>query len=449
MLKYQQIIADLIQEMERGFLTEGSKLPSIRELKNRYICSTETVLKALNELKYQHRIFSVPKSGFYVLSASNHRAAEKTTMIDFATATPSESMFPYTDFQHCLNQAIEIQQSGLFSYGMTVNGLPSLIHEVKKMLVQYQVFSKDEKIVITTGTQQALYILTQILFPNEGDTILIEQPTYHLFNRLVETTGVKCIGIKRDANGIDLNQLETIFAANHIKFFYTIPRFHNPLGTSYSKKEKLAILALAKKYNVYIVEDDYLADFEQDQKADPLFAYDLYDQVIYLKSFSKIIFPGLRIGVIVLPDNILSNFLALKRVIDYDTSLITQGALELYLKSGMFTSHSTLLAKRYAKKAMLLHQEFKRQLKDCSISIDYKRPISLDTKLHFTLPQNINLTELIQRLKAENVFMRSINENYLSNFYKENIIKIDVRYTNKSLIPTGIQTIFQILDQMV
>ncbi|MEH7355779.1 PLP-dependent aminotransferase family protein [Neobacillus drentensis] len=332
---------------------------------------------------------------------------------------------------------------------MTVNGLPSLIHEVKKMLVQYQVFSKDEKIVITTGTQQALYILTQILFPNEGDTILIEQPTYHLFNRLVETTGVKCIGIKRDANGIDLNQLETIFATNHIKFFYTIPRFHNPLGTSFSKKEKLAILALAKKYNVYIVEDDYLADFERDQKVDPLFAYDLYDQVIYLKSFSKIIFPGLRIGVIVLPDNILSNFLALKRVIDYDTSLITQGALELYLKSGMFTSHSTLLAKRYAKKAMLLHQEFERQIKECSISIDYKRPISLDTKLHFTLPQNINLIELIQRLNAENVLLKSINENYLSNFNKENIIKIDVRNTNKSLIPTGIQTIFQILGQMV
>lgn len=100
--------------------------------------------------------------------------------------------------------------------------------------------------------------------------------------------------------------------------------------------------------------------------------------------------------------------MALKRVIDYDTSLITQGALEIYLKGGMFHTHSKRLAKKYAKKSILLHQEIKRQLQDCEVSIDYKRSISLDTKLHLALPKNMNATELIQRLHAEHVLLMKI-----------------------------------------
>lgn len=100
------------------------------------------------------------------------------------------------------------------------------------------------------------------------------------------------------------------------------------------------------------------------------------------------------------------------------------------------------------KKTILLNQEIKRQLQDCEVSIDYKRPISLDTKLHLALPQNINATELIQRLHAEHVLLRPIDENYLSNFYKENIIKIDARNINASIISTGIQTIVQTISRM-
>ncbi len=75
-------------------------------------------------------------------------------------------------------------------------------------------------------------------------------------------------------------ELERLLKKENIKFFYTMPRFHNPLGTSYSQKEKLEIIRLAKKYDVFIVEDDYLADFEQDSKADPIYSYDDFTHVI-------------------------------------------------------------------------------------------------------------------------------------------------------------------------
>ncbi|WP_251862387.1 aminotransferase class I/II-fold pyridoxal phosphate-dependent enzyme [Clostridium sp. Marseille-Q2269] len=110
-----------------------------------------------------------------------------------------------------------------------------------------------------------------------------------------------------------------------------MPRFHNPLGTCYSQIQKRTIVKLAQKYDVFIVEDDYLADLEQDSKADPLYSYGDFSHVIYLKSYSKIIFPGLRIGVAVIPEVLIENFGKYKRLIDVDSSMLSQGALEIYI----------------------------------------------------------------------------------------------------------------------
>ncbi|MFA9464735.1 MAG: aminotransferase class I/II-fold pyridoxal phosphate-dependent enzyme [Velocimicrobium sp.] len=117
------------------------------------------------------------------------------------------------------------------------------------------------------------------------------------------------------------------------------PGYHNPLGTSYSQKEKKEILELAQKYNVFIVEDDYLADFEQNSKADPIYSYDDFTHVIYLKSYSKVIFPGLRIGIAVIPDKLIETFSQYKRILDIDSSMLSQAALEIYIKNGMFERH--------------------------------------------------------------------------------------------------------------
>lgn len=103
-----------------------------------------------------------------------------------------------------------------------------------------------------------------------------------------------------------------------------MPRLHNPLGTSYSKQEKDMIRKLAYQYNVYIVEDDYLADFEQNSKIDPIHTDDIQQHVIYLKSFSKIMFPGLRIGLAVLPDIFIQTFQQYKNTTDIDSSMISR-----------------------------------------------------------------------------------------------------------------------------
>ncbi len=118
-----------------------------------------------------------------------------------------------------------------------------------------------------------------------------------------------------------------------------MPRFHNPLGSSLTEWQKRELVRLAEAYDVYLVEDDFLGDLEDNQKADPLYAYDLSFRVIYLKSFSKMIFPGLRVGAAVLPDSLAPVFHTYKKLSDIDCSMISQAALEVYIKSGMFKRH--------------------------------------------------------------------------------------------------------------
>lgn len=150
-----------------------------------------------------------------------------------------------------------------------------------------------------------------------------------------------------------------------------MPRFHNPLGTSYSQREKEAIVKLAEKYDVFIVEDDYLADLEEDPKADPLYAYGDFSHVIYLKSYSKIIFPGLRIGVAVIPNTILESFGKYKRLIDVDSSMLSQGALEIYIKSGMFQRHKQKIRTSYSLRSKCLDSILQKQYKIYSDVFQY------------------------------------------------------------------------------
>ncbi|PEC44509.1 GntR family transcriptional regulator [Priestia megaterium] len=440
MLKYETIYQSLLQKIQSGDFPAGAKLPSIRGLSQQYICNKSTILAALKRLEEQHIIYSIPKSGYYVVEHQVFEVPTFTEGIDFATSSPTWHAFPYKDFQQCINKAIDTYQEELFRYG-TPKGLSLLITEAKKLLESYQVFAKSEQIFITSGVQQALALLSMMPFPNNGSTILVEQPSYHLYMDMLKTYGIRTIGIPRTAQGIDLKQLEKIFNEEEIKFFYTMPRFHNPLGTSYSKKDKEAILQLAYKYNVYIIEDDYLADFEYNTKNDPLFAKDIKEQVIYLKSFSKIMFPGLRIGLAVLPTTILNTFQKFRTTIDIDSSMISQAALYLYIKSGMFKHNKLKVSSIYHKRAEVLHQSLQNHL------ANYESSSEIVMHGHILLPRQVNMKLFIRYLYEQRVYLDSVESNYLANFHKERVLKLNVSNVENHRVEEGVKKIASALKK--
>ena len=446
MYKFEQVIQNLERNLEKHTLNDGDKLPSIRELAIQYGVNKSTIIRALHDLEERHLIYSVAKSGYYVVRGRNQADFKKQEIIDFVSAAPDPGVFPYLDFQHCINKAIDTYKNDLFIYG-TSQGLPSLLALMQRHLANYQVFTQLSNIFIVSGVQQALSILCTMPFSNQKRMILIEQPCYHLLVEHLQTHQLPVMGIRRTEQGIDMDELERIFRTKSIKFFYTIPRFHNPLGSSYRTEEKKRIAALARKYDVYIVEDDYLADLEHNPKSDPLYAYDQSGHVIYLKSYSKIIFPGLRIGVAVIPDALIQTFNRYKRTQDIDSSMLSQGALEIYLKSGMFEHHREKIRISYARRSQLMQAV----LRDISLQQHEHFAIPsasshLTVHTHLELHGRLPVQRLILDAQKKSIHLESIDKHYLASFPASNLLKINVTNVPEDRIELGLRQLIEIVS---
>lgn len=442
---YAKVMNEIERQMEDGVFRGGQKLPSIRQLSERYSCSKSTIIRAYSELEKRHLVYSIPQSGYYVvLKGIEPKQTSGHSVIDFSSAAPDPDLFPYLDFQHCLNKAIDMYRSHLFTYG-TPQGLPSLLNVLSKHLANHQVFTSPEQIMITSGVQQALAILSTMPFPSGKQTVLLEQPSYHLMIQLLECYNIPVKGIARSENGIDLNELEYLFRTGEIKMFYTIPRFHNPLGTSYSVKTKKAIGELAKRYDVYIVEDDYLSDMETDTKYDPIYAYDS-SHVIYLKSYSKILFPGLRVGVAVLPPALLETFSMHKRLSDIDSSMLSQAALEIYIQSGMFERRKQKIKATYHNRMLKLNHAL--DTFNDTEDIHHAR-ISSGVHTHLVLPETLHVPTLLKRLSTQRIILKEIEPSYLPSFEKQrSLLKLSITKVVEEQIEQGIATLFAEINKM-
>ena len=393
--KYEQVVHYLKEEIESGKLQTGSRLPSIRKLSQDFHCSKDTVQRALLELRYEKYIYSKPQSGYYVLE-------QQASHEDLVISVNDEHAAAYDDFRLCVNESLIGRENYLYNYYEHQEGLEELRKSVQKLLFEQAIYSKPDQLVLTSGTQQALFILSQIDFPSRTQEILVEQPTYHRMNQLLLAQGLPYQTIERRIDGIDLNELEQHFKTGKIKFFYTIPRFHYPLGHSYTDQEKRAILDLAAKYQIYIVEDDYLGDL--DPKMGQTFHYlDQDDLVIYIKSFSTSLFPALRITALILPNVIKEAFVSYKNILDYDNNLIMQKALSLYIDSQLFKKN------RLAR--LVLQEKKQAQIQKLLKS----NPINLPTyPLHDGLLLDLRQYPKIASLKHSSLGLDFFETSYLS-----------------------------------
>ncbi|WP_127529930.1 aminotransferase-like domain-containing protein [Paenibacillus kobensis] len=439
MKKYFSILSDMERKIQGGMYLPGERLPSVRSAAASYECSISTITRAYMELEKRHAIYSVPQSGFFVVEKpGDWRDNRETRLINFASVVPDLDVFPYLDFQHCLNKAIDIYKYDLFTYG-DPHGLESFRHTLVSHLAGDQVFAKAHQVIITSGAQQALQILAKMPFPNGKTAILVEQPSYDLYLRFLETERIPVYGIARTAAGIDLSELERWFRSGDIKFFYTMSRYHNPLGTTYSAAERKAIARLAGMYDVYVLEDDYMADLGTEQPFDPIYAYDTGSHVIYVKSFSKIIFPGLRVGAVVLPERLLTAFHAYK--IYPDTSLLSQAALEVYLKNGMYERHKHKISSLYALRMRALNESVERYNEAGSVEVPR---IGSGIHTQFKIKPTVNMEQLIKRLAERDIKVVSGNAFYISGYLeREKFLRISISQTQPVQIDEGVKAIIE------
>ncbi|GAA0180122.1 PLP-dependent aminotransferase family protein [Clostridium sediminicola] len=442
---YEQIVEDIENGIHTEVYKPGKKLPSVRELSQKYNCSKSTIIKAYETLKNNHLIYSVPQSGYYIVEKLIKNTTEESSSINFSTGNPRIGNINTPDLKHCLDRAVDIYMNNSLS-SSNISGVESLRKILPKYLSDFQIFTSSNNIFVNLGIQQALSILTKMPFPNGKDVILIEQPTYRFFINFLKHQGSKVIGIERNEQGIDLKKLEELFKNENIKFFYTIPRNHNPLGTSYNKRQRKAIAALAIKYDVYIVEDDYFSDISLDSKYDPIYAYSDYQHVIYLKSFSKIL-PWMRIGLIVMPSHLLNIFekciIASYYYSYFSASLVSQATLEIYIRSKILKKQVASITKELEEKQKCLRNNLRKLSKYNIKCIGGKSGYYS----YLELPEYINENRLITNLEKQNVLVTNGENFYFDNTYYKKGIRISIASSSVEQINTGFKIISSLIEK--
>lgn len=433
-MKYTEIVHYAKQKIESKHWRSGERIPSIRESAEKFHCSKATVIRAYHELETTHQIYSVPQSGYFVVTDKQQPTAANR-WIDFASMMPEAAIIPYQEMRHCINQALDHYQEESFMYNSR-QGLPDLRAALAKVWQNQQVFISPQNLLITAGAQQTLDILVRMPFPNGKSNILVEQPSYAGIINSVNLSGATALGIPRTVQGIDFEQLENLFKNGNIKFFYTMPRFHNPLGASYTRKEKMDLLALARQYDVYLVEDDYLAEFDFDSKADPLAALDSANHVIYIKSYTKACLPGLRIGAVLLPAALKTTFMQYKKCVDPYISTVLQGALALFITNGMYDRHVKKLKKFYQPRISLLQHTCQKFFAKADWETTPHCPF-----LFLKLPEGYNLSLLIAALERKNILVQGGGLWYLPHVSQQNGLRLCIYQTNEQQIEQGIADI--------
>lgn len=368
---YRQIRNYLRQGILSGSLAPDTRLPASRQLARDLGVNRITVENAYAELETEGLILSKLGSGTYVLTPDpliflpkkdsdapwplwqqNLLMHEKTTrsklskpnatrhlnLISFASGIGDANMFPAEEFRKVIQAVMRRDGFGALDYGER-NGYGPLRESITHILASQGLQTRPEDILITAGSQQALSLVSQLLL-NPGDVILVESPTYAGALDLFRALGFKVVGIPVDDQGMQVHGLETLLQQHHPRLIYTIPNFHNPTGTCLNSARRRQLLVLADRYNIPILEDDFVGDLRYEGRTQPaLKALDPGGRVIYVSTFSKMLMPGLRVGFLVAEGPVYDRLVDFKRVNELATSNLIQHALEAYVTVGRYQAH--------------------------------------------------------------------------------------------------------------
>ncbi|WP_422485959.1 PLP-dependent aminotransferase family protein [Gudongella sp. DL1XJH-153] len=404
-IQLYEAIRDVIEDDN----IQSEKLPSIRSLSKQLGVNNVTVVNAYKLLEQENYIYTVKGSGTFIKRPSfsqDSYLVEEGDMelmlsgiypllknsIDFASVSPTAELFPIEEFKKSLIEVLDRDGGQAFLYP-EITGFGPLRESISEFLLEhYSISATKDQILITSGGQQGLDIISKTLI-QPGDVILVENPTYPGAFAAFQSRGAKIIGIPMDEDGIDLDGLKSYVKRYRPKFIYLMPNFHSPTTICYSETRKKDVLRLAREYGFYIIEDDFLTDlsFSDDNKL-PLKTMDKFDQVIFIKSFSKIFMPGVRIGFMTLPKALMKDIIKAKHTTDISSSGYLQRAFDLYLRKGFWRDHIENITAFYRDRYQLMISGLAK-LKHFGIS--YLEPVG-GLSIWVSLPKEFDAIELYE-----------------------------------------------------
>lgn len=352
---YEQLYVALRDAILSGALPHGERLPSVRKLIGTLGINNATVTHAFRRLTEDHLAEAIPGSGYYVTYQRPTAAAfEKPVLTartrNLAGTTPPKEFFPTDTFCACVNDVLQYEAADAFSYGDTWGYYP--LRETLSDLCRtaYGIAVPPEHIMIVSGAQQGLDVIARCVLRG-GDSVLLENPGYNGAKLVFENRGAACYGVPLTESGIDLAELERLLRLHHPKLLYVSPNFSTPTTVCYTQTNKQRLLALAQQYHCIVIEEDSVSDIRFDTRRNvSLKSMDVHDNVIYVKSFSKILMPGVRSGFLIVPAALIPQVSASKFSADVTSPELFSRALYRFLKDGGFERHLQTVLPRYCER---------------------------------------------------------------------------------------------------
>lgn len=397
---YRQIYEAIRKEILSGDFKPKMKLPSTRTMAENLAVSRITVSNAYEQLLAEGYLEGKTGAGTFVASRlpedllqtekskQNDRELKKNISLNLspygenlnstrATSARCDAMTKFQPFQNGLTAIDEFPfeiwsriaarfhknpPRSILGYG-DPRGFEPLRKAVAAHLKSARgVDCSAEQVVITSGAQQALD-LTARIFLSENDTVLIENPCYKEARNSFAATGAKIVSVDVDDEGFNPQKIPK--TGESAKLVYVTPSHQYPLGVTMSLARRLALLDWANRKNAVIIEDDYNSEFRYaGRPLASLQGLDKNGRVIYVGTFSKTIFPALRIGCAVVPPELADIFTTARALADVHSSAIEQAILAEFIAEGHFARHVRRMRKLYEKRQEILVSECKKYLKD-------------------------------------------------------------------------------------
>ncbi len=453
--KYIQIARHIKKLIYSKNIMEGEKLPSIRELSKQLKVNTVTIVNAYNRLQMEGYALQKIGSGTYAKSKEDNKNflkeyssiykkisnGELKDYIDFTGETTCSEFFPVNTFKEVLNKVIDRDGAEAF-VNENAFGYDGLRHNINKYFWNHTV--DDDNIVIVSGAQQGIDIVAKAII-NVNDNIIVERPTYSGALSVFKSRRANIFEVDILKDGIDIDTLKKILKKNKIKCFYLMSYFQNPTGNTYSLNKKRELLNLAEEHDFYIIEDDYLSELIYDKNIsyNSFKTLDKNDRVIYIKSFSKIFLPGIRMGYLISPKRFSEGIQNSKINTDRTTSSLMQRALDLYINDGYWKEHIKNLNKVYKERYLFMETSIRENLKDKVLCNNPGGGLNF----YFQINENIdvNCIELFNKCKKQNVIITPGVLFYKNSIDGEKYFRLGFSETNNEEIERGLQVISNLL----
>ncbi len=453
---YRQLYDSIRNMILAGQFRSGQRLPSSRDIADRFNISRTTVLQAYEDLLSEGYIEGKTGAGTFVSSKIpekfinttsskkvikkkkfvakkssqlskylNYERADYNKFQPFKPGIPDLNNFPFVLWSKLLSNVINELSPKEFGYSSAAGFKPLRVAIANHIRVSRSVNCEPEQIIITGGSQQGIDLICRVLL-ERGDNVGFEDPGYPGARDIILAAGMNLIPLQMDNEGLTYQNIK-----KKCNLIYTTPSHQYPLGITMSLQRRLELIDFASSKNIWILEDDYDSEYRYDgHPISSLQGIDEYGCVIYMGTFSKVMFPGLRIGYLVVPDSLIDSFIAAKLLSDRNSPIFEQAALCKFISDGHFGRH--------LRKMRLLYEQRKKFFFD-SVEEHLSPHLTLhktETGLHtFAWLKRIRSDKKIAKHFFENgVITPALSDYSIKNKLKPGLVLGYAAYSEKQIM---------------